>query len=250
MTSISNPIQTVEIENPACVVKVLRRDPGAKLSVLFPHKKTEINDEALAINLRALDEHTVNPIEVIVVEDPPGGKVDVYVAWNAALCFCTTPYMVFHNSDMIVGPWWDAEFVNHAAPKSILYNYLVEPGALGCHPANVHKNFGWCPRCFRRNEFDAFVCEQMLKTPSAKEEKGFAIQVVFPIALMNEVGRFPTDMPFMHRPNDLIMIEAMDKLGAKHYRVNSWAYHYQNLSHRRNACNCYEQKSSRPGEQP
>lgn len=233
-----------------CVIKVLRRDPGAVMSVLFPHKRTTINDEAVHLNLRALNENTIHPIEVMIVEDPPGGRIDPYVAWNVALDYVTTPYMVFHNSDIVVSHKWDVEFVNHLDPMSILYNYLVEPGVLGCHEKNVHADFGKCPRCFNRAGFESFCREKRILTQPNTPEKGFAIQVVFPVELMNKVGRFPTAAPFMVVPNDLIMIEKMEALGARHLRVNSWAYHFQNFTARRNACGCYEQKSTRPGEQP
>jgi len=228
----------------------MRRPEGAKYSIIFPHKRTEINDEALALNLAALDKFSLYPHEIIVALDPDGGRIDPYRAWNIALDYATTPWFVFHNTDIVVGPQWDGAFLRHAEPSRILTNYLVEPGALGCYERNIHRNFGMCPRCFRFSEWEQFVTETYPATPDVSPGMGFYIQALLPLDMVKACGRFPDDVPFMHRPNDAILFERMEAAGAKHFRVRSFAYHFQNFTARRSACACYQQKSSRPGEEP
>lgn len=226
------------------------RPAGAKYSIIFPHKRTEINDEALAINLEALQKYSAHPHEIIIALDPEGGRIDPYRAWNIALDYATTPWFVFHNTDLIVGPDWDEMYVRHAQPDRILTDWLVEPGVLGCYHKNIHLDLGRCPRCFNKQAWEDYVRQVCGRTPEIESGMGFYIQALLPIDLVKACGRFPDDVAFMHRPNDAILFERMEAAGAKHFRVRSFGYHFQNVTARRNACPCYEQKSSRPGEAP
>lgn len=240
------------VSAPVCVIKTLVSHPTPFFSILFPHLESEINNEALKICLQALEEHTTVPYELLVVLDPPApmNRIDPYKAWNIGLDFVKSPYMVFHNTDLIVGPKWDQAFAKHLAPDRILTNYLVEPGVLGCWPNNVNQNFGLCPRCFDRGAFDNFCRDKMDGAPEFSEGLGYYIQAVLPVEAMKRAGKFPDDMPFMQRSNDIMLFEKMVEQGCKYYRVNSWAYHFQNLTARRSSCSCYSQKSRRPGETP
>lgn len=246
MIGTVDAIETVVNGPDPCRVLVLGRQPGAVYSILFPHKISDINDDSLRLNVKALTRNSRFPHELILVLDPVGGTIDPYKAWNVGLNFVRTPYFIFHNSDLIVAEDWDHPYMVHAEPDRILTNHLVECGAMGTYHKNVNLDFGKCPRCFRTADFEAWAKNYRSTVPECIPGMGYYIQAMLPVELVRQAGGFPTDVPFMYRPNDALLFEAMERLGAKHYRVNSVAYHFQNLTARGNVCGCYSQASTRP----
>lgn len=247
---IAPDFQRVVVPDPACVVNIKPSKFPPRFCIIFPHKHTFINDEALWMNLRLLEKNTTHPFELIIIEDPEGGRIDPYRAWNVGLDYVTAPYFVFHNTDLMVSKKWDEAYVRHLDEGRILTDYLIEPGALGCYEKNINANMGACPRCFRLEDFERFCEHHSQQTPDCVPGMGYYIQAMLPTKAVREVGKFPDDVPFMFRPNDAILFERLEAKGLKHFRVNSWAYHFQNLTARRNQCACYHQDSIRPGEQP
>jgi hypothetical protein len=239
-------------------------------SIIFPHKRTPVNDQCLKIALHAIKKNTTNKYELIIVEDPPGGKIDPYEAWNVAIPQAKSDHIIFSNTDVILAPGWDLPLVKYFDEKTIITQYLIECGAIGVHLNNIQRDFGKTPAAFRMHEFEDFTrtnphapCMTHVKEERkarqnhmawdcacyTKRIKGKLREVPEAILewpgnfgwympsymhrkLFQRAGGFKTDVPFMYRPNDAILFEDCEKLGARIIRVRSYAYHFQNLSHR------------------
>ena len=201
------------------------------LTVIIPHKPTPANDAALEINLAALHDNASCGLEVVVDDSMPGDPYDI---WNRRIAELPKGrIVVMTNSDVIMGPRWDAGFLKHIQDQAILTGYIVEPGSIGVADANIRRDFGRLPHTFDRKAFEAFVENEMARTPDLKIERAWYM----PCCLYRDFfvwtkgfnlsgGGFPRALDIeywerciKHLPNFKLL------------RVNSWSYHFQNLSY-------------------
>ena len=198
-----------------------------RLSIIIPHKSTILNDEAMHLNIQMLFDNTVMPYELIIDTETPK---DPYMIWNEASKHARGEYLVFSNSDVLMGPDWDVYMVTGCEYNSIVTGYLVEPGNIGVASVNIHKDFGRSPQSFKRGEFERFAANE--RVLSLKEERGWYMPCCVRKDWFLSTGGFPTDIPFPN-PNDIIFWErCIEEYGTKLLRANSFAYHFQNLSAR------------------
>lgn len=198
------------------------------VSIIIPHKPTPANNEALQLNIRMLLANTRCSFELIIDTETPK---DPYKIWNEVVPKARASVVVLSNSDVLMAPGWDVPILEHICDNMIITGYLVEPGAIGVAPVNIHRNFGKLPSEFDRKAFEEFAKEHA-KGKEAEEKRAWYM----PCAMMRDwfvwVGGFDTDKPFPE-PNDIKFWDrAVANYGTKLLRVPSYAYHFQNLSGR------------------
>lgn len=199
------------------------------LSIIIPHKPGNMNNMALQLNLDALLRNTVSSFELIIDTQTP---CDPYKIWNAASILARGDILVFTNSDVIMAPGWDEMFVKHMVDNAILTGYLVEPGNIGVAPINIHQDFGKTPVEFQSLQFERFAEEHGSNKPEILAERGWYMPCAFLKDWFNWTGGFDTTLGFPH-PNDILFWEhCRTNLGTSLYRVRSYAYHFQGLTHR------------------
>jgi len=124
-----------------------------KISIIFPHLHTPINDKCLDLAIKAYKKNTHHTYEIIILDE----KGDPYALWNEHIDKCKSDITIFSNTDCIPAKNWDIPYVENYHPNKILTQVLVEPGAMGVAHENVHRNFGRCPLCFKSGQFEAFA---------------------------------------------------------------------------------------------
>jgi hypothetical protein len=222
--------------------------PMESFEIIIPHKRTFINDKALQLTLDTINKNSVLPHPVKILEDPPNGRIDPYLAWNKAVDESDSDFFVMLNSDTPVAPNWDAKLNWFADEETILFGVLVECGVIGVNSKNIHKSYGSCPICFRRDSFESWtrpIFEGYADNYRPKAERGWIVPSLIPKALFIKMGRFPVDKPFMYAPNDEKFLDVCEANKVKFLRI-PWfmAYHFQNLSARKSRCSCYEKNTS------
>ena len=170
-----------------------------------------------------IEKYTVNEHEIVEIIDCP----DVYQAFNDGVKLAKYPIVVLLNDDMLVGPNWDVEIVNHCAENSVVTGYLVEPGYVNVDKNNICFNFGMTPEEFREEEFVEFVKANQ-KEPCLEPGFGWYMPVAFK---KSSFVPYPNKIKFPH-PNDVKLFNALQMLDYDFKKVNSFAYHFQRMSQR------------------
>jgi hypothetical protein len=197
------------------------------ISIIIPHKRTKLNNLALELNLRMLQDNTLHSYELIIDTESPK---DPYKIWNECAKQARADILIFTNSDVLMAPMWDVLFVEHMKDNAIFTGYLVEPGNIGVAAVNLPYNFGRSPVDFNRNTFEAFA--NLYKVQDIREERGWYMPCAFRRDWFLDTGGFDVTLGFPN-PNDIIFWERCIKdYGTKLYRTRSFAYHFQNLSSR------------------
>jgi hypothetical protein len=200
-------------------------------TIIIPHKRTGMNDEALELNLKMLLRHTESSFELIIDSETPK---DPYQLYNSAARRARSETLVFSNTDVLMGPGWDM-LIDQVHPNSIVTGYLIEAGNIGVAETNIHMDFGKTPTLFDKYAFEAYVRDKLRHVElgnAVKEERGWFMPCAMNRNWFNSVGGFPTELPFPN-PNDAIFWDnCIANLGTKLLRVPSFAYHFQNLSGR------------------
>ncbi len=194
-----------------------------KLSILIPHKKDPENDKALAVALSCIAANTVNDYELFVDTTTPA---DPYVVVNSMAERARGEYLFLSNSDIFVSKGWDVPMLADAAPDTILNATLVEPGAIGVHHGNIHREFGMTPETFRRGEFEAFCATN----PPAPDNEGFVYYAVIHRQAFLDFGGFDLSLPSFPFPRDIKFWEAWEKAGKPIKRGLGIVYHLQRYS--------------------
>ena len=226
------------------------------LAILLPHLKTPINDEALKITIWSIQTRTCSDLNVklILEEESIPGRTDPYKVWNEMAKSSDAEYIFFGNSDMPFATGWDQviyDEIEKFKPKNdgldmrFIMGWLVEPGAIGVHPKNIHHEVGFCPRCFRREQFELFALDKKREHPDRINEMAFTIPSVISRRTFINFGMFNTNKGFMAAPHDLEFTDKLMGGGGIPVRIPFFCYHFQNLSRRKNRCACYQQESTR-----
>lgn len=197
------------------------------ITVIIPHKRMEENDKALLLNLRMLLDNSCSSLEIIIDTESPK---DPYIIYNEVARSARSEIIVMTNSDVLMAPDWDRGFIDHMQDNAILTGYLVEPKNVGVAGENIEKNFGKTPDTFDRNEFEGYAMSN--GKPAVKEQRGWYMPCAFKKNWFLSTGGFDTSEAFPHASDVVFWDRCIKEFGTKLLRVNSFAYHFQALSHR------------------
>ena len=192
------------------------------ISIIIPYLKSS---GAIDLCLEKIKENTKEPYELILVED----SKDVYGAFNDSAEKAKGDVLVFLNDDMVVAPGWETNLVKYCDRKTIVTNYLVEPGVVGVNEKNIKLDLGTCPTEFNQEEFLAF-CDEASKTTPEVLFNAFGWFMPFAVDKRDFIP-YPNREKFP-APNDVKLFGALSALEYSFVRVNSFTYHFQCLSHR------------------
>lgn len=194
-----------------------------KLSIVIPHKHEPENDKALAQALVCIVQNTRSDYELLVDTTTPA---DPYVVLNSLVARASGEYIFFSNSDIFVAPGWDTPMLAAAAPDTIVNATLVEPGAIGVHQGNIHRDFGMTPETFKRREFEAFCATN----PQPPNNAGFYYYAVIHRQAFLDFGSFDTTRGEFPTPLDIFFWTDWEKAGKKIIRGLGLIYHLQRYS--------------------
>jgi hypothetical protein len=192
-----------------------------------------VNNEALKVCLECLVDNTTVDYELIIesVQKPR----DIYKVCNEMAERAVSDWIVFHNSDVFMAPYWAESMLQAAAEDAIVTGVIVECGAIGVAPVNIGRNFGMLPSTFRREDFERFVAEHApfpagegWYFPSLHPREAFVGMGGFDLSK----GYFPKD------PLDIIYWNSWRASGGKIKHVRSYSYHLQHY------CSEEEQKKA------
>jgi hypothetical protein len=182
----------------------------------------------MLLNIAMLNENTVSSFELIIDTECPK---DPYQIWNETAKTARGEFLVFANTDTLPAPDWDVYMLAHCKPNTIVTGYLVEPGNIGVAAENIHKDFGHSPESFQRFHFEAYAT--VPHVPEVKEERGWYMPCCVQKEWFLSTGGFDTSKGTFPTPLDIIFWNrCRDEFGTKFLRVDSWHYHFQNLSGR------------------
>ncbi len=200
------------------------------LSIVIPHKNTTQNDESLELAKKSIKDNTRCEYELMIITDPPGcaGR-DPYALWNEYVPQAKYDAIIFSNSDVIFGPDWDVHFRKYAGDNRILTQFLVEPGLIGVSSFNIKHDWGMRPSDFRYDEFCKWVREVTPRVPEIEEKMGHHMPSLIMKDYFIRMGKFQCEYPFPWS-NDQTFFATVKSNGGKIYKVNSFAYHFQQLS--------------------
>jgi hypothetical protein len=175
-----------------------------------------------------LSENTTYSYELIIDNEVPK---DPYKIWNERSKEAQADILVFTNSDVLMAPVWDLHFIRYMIDNAIFTGYLVEPGNVGVASENIHKDFGKTPETFNRRAFEEFTLRNYVM--DIQEQRGWYMPCAFRRDWFLGTGGFDTERGEFPLPLDIWFWEkCIKELGTRLYRVKSFAYHFQALSHR------------------
>lgn len=193
------------------------------LSIIIPHKHEARNDAALSIALSCIVANTRSDYELMVDSTTPG---DPYVLFNDMALRATGEWVLFGNSDLFLAPNWDVELLKLADRDTMVSVTLVEPGAIGVHIENIHRDFGMTPETFRRAEFESFASSD----PELPAGDGFYFYALRHRQTFINRGGFDTTLGKFPTPVDIAYHEAWIRDGKRIVRSKALGFHLQNYS--------------------
>lgn len=191
-------------------------------TIILPHKRNPGNDAALKICIDCLMQNTAYNFTLMLfaVDDAP-----LYKTINRMVEEAHTQYCVITSSDIFMAPDWDVPMMAALDFRTFVTNVVVEPGAIGVHPQNLHHDFGMTPATFRRGEF-----EQWAKTAPMPDGDGWVVPLMFPRDGWLAMGGLDLKYKFPRFPADQVLIDQWKAQGGKVRRARSYAYHLQRWS--------------------
>lgn len=193
-------------------------------SILLAHRHEPKNDDALLVAINSmLNSADMNFTLLIDTETP----ADPYQAWNKLARQAVTEWIIFTNSDVFFAPHFDSDFLRGVAPDTIATGVLVEAGAIGVSPANVHQDFGMRPDTYDRLAFHNWAS---LHREDTFPGDGWYMPCMMHRDTFVRSGGFATSDGAFPQPLDIWFWERWRGMGNKVKRVNSFAYHLQNWS--------------------
>lgn len=194
-------------------------------TVILPHKKNKGNDKALKVCLSCLFDNTVNDFKLIIdaAEDQP-----LYPRINALFEQATTDCCVYMASDVFQSKGWDVPMLEMWDKDTIVNGVVVEPGVIGVHHWNLHKDFGRTPDQFDRPAFEAWVTDAHF--PAGE---GWYCPYMLSRSAFLDMGSFATHEETDHHGfsgADELFFEQWKQAGKKVVRARSYCYHIQRYS--------------------
>lgn len=201
---------------------------NAAFTVILPHKRNPGNDAALRIALDMLMDSTVNDFILLMAAD--SGQ-PLYPLVNALFEQATTDCCVYWSSDMFPAYGWDVPMLEAWNAHTLITNVLVEPGAIGIHHMNYHKDFGRKAETFQRGAFEAWATSS--EAPMLEGEGWFAPYMISRYQFLAFGGLDDTGMvgdAHGFTGADEALFARWKADGNTIKRVKSYAYHLQRYS--------------------
>lgn len=201
----------------------------AAFTILLPHKRNPGNDAALRIALDMLFANTVHDFHLLIdaATDAP-----LYPRINALFERATTDCCIYWSSDMFPVKAWDQPMLEAWDARTIVTNVLVEPGAIGVHHMNLHRDFGRTPVTFQREAFEAWAANEapMLEGEGWLAPYAISRQSFLDMGgLMTGTEGIPVD-PQGFTGADEAFFAKWKAAGNRIIRARSYAYHLQRWS--------------------
>lgn len=194
----------------------------SQIAVLIPHRRNPANDRALHIAVACLVDNTDVDYEILIDSETPACP---YAVINRLARQTSAEYIVPTNSDVFFAPGWSEPMLEAATRDTIVTGVLVEPGAIGVHELNHHRNFGMLPETFDRAAF-----EQWCELPETPQGHGWYFPSMHHREAFLDFGGFDTELGSFPTPLDAIYWDRWQASGRKVHRVMSFAYHLQKFS--------------------
>lgn len=200
-------------------------------TVLLPHKRNAGNDAALRICLDCLMANTAHDFLLLM-----GAATDapLYERMNSLVENAPTDCCVMLSSDLFVAPDWDTPFLEAYQAGEWANGVVVEPGAMGVHPANVMADFGMTPDAYQRGAFEAYAAQAPMP-----QGDGWVVPLCFSRRAWQALGGLDVRMGmqtdadgFPYLPADEDLMNRFRAEGGTIRRVRSFAYHLQRMSSR------------------
>lgn len=195
-------------------------------TIILPHLRNSGNDAALKVCLDCLMTNTVNDFDLLMCATQSG---NLYATVNRMVASISTEYFAYWSSDMFPAKAWDVPMLEIAAPDTIVTNVLVEPGVIGMHPDNVHKDFGRRPETFDRAGFEAWSAADA----PVPDNYGWYAPYLMNTQAFLDAGGFELNLAPDHHgftPADMLFFENWQAQGRKIQRAKSYTYHLQRWS--------------------
>lgn len=196
-------------------------------TVILPHLRNPGNDAALRICLDMLLANTVNDFH-LSMDAVHGGNL--YATINRLVKHAPTDCCLYLASDTFLAPNWDVPMLEAYDEQTFVTGVLVEPGAIGMHHLNLHKDFGRKPETFRRAEFEAWAGSSEAHFPDGE---GWYCPFLFSRTGFLAYGGYESGlMPDHHgfTGADEALFERWKAAGNRVVRARSYAFHLQRYS--------------------
>lgn len=192
-------------------------------TVILPHKRNPGNDAALSICMDCLMKNTTHDFRLLMdaAFDQP-----LYPRLNRLLADARTECCVITSSDLFHAPGWDVPMLEAWNPDTFVTGVVVEPGVIGIHRMNYHRDFGRHPENFRRAEFEQWC----LTDAPMLDGEGWVVPVMLSRRGWLEMGGLNLALKFPEWPADQDLFDAWKATGHSIRRVRSYAYHLQRYS--------------------
>jgi len=202
-----------------------------QIAVIIPHKRMPENDKSLMLNIDMLLSNSKLSLEILIDSETPS---DPYRIYNELAEKARSDVIVFTNSDVLMAPGWDYPFWDHVEYNSIVTGYLVEAGNVGVADVNVAKDCGKTPDAFNRIGFEQYVSQlRNIIDPGVKEERAWYMPCAMHREWFLSTGGFDLSHGGFPAPIDIeFWNHCRDVYHTKFLRVNSFAYHFQAMTHR------------------
>lgn len=194
------------------------------ISILIPHLREPVNNEALRICLDCIAANTGVDYELIV--ESVSTRRGIYGVCNQMAARAAADWIVFSNTDVFFAPGWAEPMLAAAERNTIITNVIVECGAIGVNTANVHWNFGMTPQTFNRTAFEHWCTN----TPHVPPGNGFYFPSLHHRETFLDFGGFDVSEYEFPEPLDKWFWEQWIASGRSVQRVASFCYHLQNFS--------------------
>ena len=194
------------------------------ISIIFQHANNPENNRIFELNLKMLKENTTCEYEILSLWNDKRPDL-VYKFWDWGIRNAKYDLILWHNTDIVMAPGWNERVITYKDKADWIGIELVECGAIGVHPNNIHKDFGRTAETFDRKGFESWA--NSLQGWAAYRD-GFCwySPSVWKKDWYIKMGGFDLDKPFPH-PNDSAFKEKCERAGTKFIVVNSYAYHFQ-----------------------
>ena len=192
----------------------------------MPHAINEENDKVLALNVKMIKENTIGPYEILYIGNMKRPEL-VYWGWDMLINAAKYEHVLWHNTDLLLAPNWDANIAALATYNDWISLRVVECGAISSYKTMISTDFGKTADTFDRKSFEEFVKQDTTNRSISEDGWIWYCPSVIKKSKYIELGGFDNTPIFPH-PQDIVF---KDKAIAANWKFcvsnHSYAYHLQ-----------------------